>query len=59
MVRDPRSRPGDYGAGQETPSELAPDEMTEPDTKHDFPDADWLSMTAADPAFFLKDSGSE
>ena len=59
MARDPQSRPTDDGVQQETSSGLAPEEMTEPGTKQNISDTDWLSMTTADPAFFLKDSGSE
>jgi hypothetical protein len=59
MARDPQSRLTDDGARPETSSGLAPEEVGEPDTKHNASDTDWLSMTTADPAFFLKESGSE
>ena len=59
MPRDPQSRPTDDGAQPETPAGLAPEEVAEPGAKQNTADADWLSMTTADPAFFLKDSGSE
>ena len=59
MARDPQSRPTDDGVQPETSSGPAPEEMTEPGAKQNASDTDWLSMTTADPAFFLKDSGSE
>ncbi len=59
MARDPQSRLTDDGALPETSSGLAPEEVTEPGAKQNAPDTDWLSMTTADPAFFLKESGSE
>jgi hypothetical protein len=62
MVRDPRGRLTNDGVQPvqpEGPSGLFPEEIAKPDTKHNAPDTDWLSMTTADPAFFLKDSGSE
>jgi hypothetical protein len=63
MPRDPQSRLTDEGAQQvkpERPSGLAPDEvMMEPGTRQNPADTDWLTMTTADPAFFLKDSNSE
>jgi hypothetical protein len=40
-------------------SGISPEEVAEPAAKQDTIDADWLSMTTADPAFFLKDSDSE
>jgi hypothetical protein len=62
MARDPRSRLTDDGAQpvqQEWPSGLVPEEVAEPGAKQNASDMDWLSMSTADPAFFLKDSGSE
>jgi hypothetical protein len=60
MARDPQSRlTDDDGARPETSSGLAPEEVTEPGAKQNTSDTDWLSMTTADPAFFLKESGSE
>jgi hypothetical protein len=59
MPRDPQSRLTDEGAQPESPFGLAPEEVMEPGTKQNAADADWLAMTTADPAFFLKDSNSE
>jgi hypothetical protein len=59
MPRDPQSRPTDDGAQPVTPAGIAPDEVAEQGAKRNTDDGDWLSMTTADPAFFLKDSGSE
>ena len=59
MVRDPQGRLTDDGAQPETSSGLAPEEVTKPGAKQNISDTDWLSMTTADPAFFLKDSDSE
>ena len=59
MARDPQGRPTDEGVRLEGPSGLVPEEISEPDTKHDTPDTDWLSMTTADPAFFLKESNPD
>jgi hypothetical protein len=62
MARDPRSRLTNDGVqpGQlEGLSGISPEEVAEPAAKQDTIDADWLSMTTADPAFFLKDSDSE
>jgi hypothetical protein len=59
MARNPQSRLTDDGARPETSSGLAPEEVTEPGAKQNISDTDWLSMTTADPAFFLKDSDSE
>jgi hypothetical protein len=62
MTRDPQNRVTDDGVRQvqpERPSGLAPEEVAEPDQKRNAADADWLSMATADPALFLKDSGSE
>jgi hypothetical protein len=36
-----------------------PDGVAAPPRKQNATDTDWLSMTTADPAFFLKDTGSE
>ena len=41
------------------PSGFAPEEVAEPPRKQNATDTDWLSMTTADPAFFLKDTGPE
>jgi hypothetical protein len=41
------------------PSGLAPEEKVEPGASQSGSDTDWLSMTTADPAFFLKDQGSD
>ena len=58
MPRDPQSRTADDGAQPAgRPTGLAPEEVEEPGRKQE--DADWLSMATADPALFLKDSGSE
>jgi hypothetical protein len=38
---------------------MVPEEVAEPDQKRNTLDPDWLSMATADPALFLKDSGSE
>ena len=59
MARDPQSRLTDDGAQPETSSGLAPEEVTEPGAKQNISDTDWLSMTTADPAFFLKDSNPD
>ena len=59
MARDPQSRLTDDGVQPETSSGFTLEEVAEPDTKHNASETDWLSMTTADPAFFLKDSGSE
>jgi hypothetical protein len=59
MVRDPQGRPTNDGVQPERPSGLVPEDIPEPDTKHNAPDTDWLSMTTADPAFFLKDSTTD
>ena len=59
MARDPQSRLTDDGVQPETSSGLAPEEIAEPGAKQNISDTDWLSMTTADPAFFLKDSDSE
>jgi hypothetical protein len=55
MARDPQSRLTDDGVQPETFSGFALEEVAEPDTKHNASETDWLSMTTADPAFFLKD----
>ena len=59
MVRDPQGRLTDEGVQPERPSGLVPEEIAEPGAKQNPTDADWLSMTTADPAFFLKESSSE
>jgi hypothetical protein len=62
MARDPRSRLTNDGVQPGQPERLSgisPEEVAEPAAKQDTIDADWLSMTTADPAFFLKDSDSE
>ena len=59
MARNPQSSPTDDGVQPERPSGLVPEEIAEADPKQNSYDSDWLSMTTADPAFFLKDSGSE
>jgi hypothetical protein len=59
MARDPQSRLTDDGAQPENSPNLVPDQVVEPDTKHNASDMDWLAMTTADPAFFLKDTGSD
>jgi hypothetical protein len=62
MPTDPQGRLTDDGARPvqpERPSGLAPEEVAEPGRKQNAADADWLSMATADPALFLKDSGSE
>ena len=62
MARDPQGRPTNDGVQPvqpEGPSGLFPEEVAKPDTKQRTSDTDWLSMTTADPAFFLKDSNPE
>ena len=59
MVSDPQGRLTDDGTRPETSSRLAPEEVAEAGSQQNASDTDWLSMTMADPAFFLKDSGSE
>jgi hypothetical protein len=59
MARDPQRRLTDEAVQPEIFPGLVPDQVTEPDTKHNAPDTDWLSMTTADPAFFLKDTSPE
>ncbi len=62
MPRDPRNRLTDEGAQPlqpEMPSGLAPEEIAEPLRKQNATDTDWLSMSTADPAFFLNDTGPE
>ena len=62
MPRDPRNRVTDEGAQPlqpEMPSGLAPEEIAEPLRKQNATDTDWLSMSTADPAFFLNDTGPE
>ena len=58
MPRDPQSRLTDDGARPESASGIVPEEVAEPAAKQSA-DTDWLSVTTADPAFFLKDSDSE
>jgi hypothetical protein len=59
MARDPKGRPTIDGAQSESSPGLLPEQVGDPDTKHNATDADWLSMTTADPAFFLKDSNPD
>ena len=62
MPTDPQNRLTDDGAQPVQPersSGLAPEEVAEPGRKPNAADTDWLSMATADPALFLKDSGSE
>ena len=59
MARDPQGRLTDDGVQPDRLSGLVPEEIAEPDTKHNASDTDWLSMTTADPAFFLKDSNPD
>jgi len=59
MSIDPQGRLTDDGAQLEMPSGPVPEKLTELGKKQNTSDADWLSMTTADPAFFLKESGSE
>jgi hypothetical protein len=59
VARDPQSRLTDEGVQPERPSGLVPEEIAEPGTKQNVSDTDWLSMTTADPAFFLKDSNPD
>ena len=62
MPRDSQNRMTDDGVQPvqpERPSGLAPEEVAESGRKQNAADADWLSMATADPALFLKDSGSE
>lgn len=60
MPRDPQSRVAGEDAqpvSQERPAGLAPEEVA--GKRQDAAEPDWLSMATADPALFLKDSGSE
>jgi hypothetical protein len=62
MPRDPQNRLTDEGAQPlqpEGPSGLVPEEIAEPLQERTKVDPDWLSMATADPAHFLKDTGSE
>jgi hypothetical protein len=59
MARDQQGRLTDDGVQSKSSPGLAPEKVAEPDTKQNAPDTDWLSMTTADPAFFLKDSEPE
>jgi hypothetical protein len=59
LVTDPQGRLTDEAVLPEILPGLVPDQVAEPDTKHNAPDTDWLSMTTADPAFFLKDSTTD
>jgi hypothetical protein len=62
MPRDPQSRLTDESAQPlqlEMPSGLVLEEVAEPSRKQNATDTDWLSMTTADPAFFLNDTGPE
>ena len=62
MPRDPQGRLTDDGTQpvqREGQSGLIPEESAEPGAKQNASEADWLSMTTADPAFFLTDTGSE
>ena len=62
MPKDPRVRLADEGTQPvqpEGPSGLVPEDVAGPDQKRNTSDTDWLSMTTADPAFFLKDSNPE
>ena len=59
MPRDPQSRLTGENAQPERPSGLVPEDVAEQDAKQNASDTDWLSMTTADTAFFLKESGSE
>jgi len=59
LPRDPQRRLSDDGAQPENVPALALEEVGEAVNKQDATDTDWLSMTTADPAFFLKDTGPE
>jgi hypothetical protein len=59
LVRDPQSRPTDDAVQPERLSGLVPEEIAELGAKQNSSDMDWLSMTTADPAFFLKDSNPD
>jgi hypothetical protein len=59
MARDPQGRLIDDGVQPENSPGLVPEQAADQDTKQSISETDWLSMTTADPAFFLKDSGSE
>ena len=62
MPNDPKSRVTDDGAQPVQPERrpgLIPEEVAEPGRKRNAPDAEWLSMATADPAYFLKDLGSD
>jgi len=59
MARDQQIRLTDDGVQSERSSGLVPEEIAEPDTKQKASDTDWLSMSTADPAFFLKDSNPD
>jgi hypothetical protein len=56
MVRDPQRRLTDDGVLPENSPGVVSEQVVEPGTKQNDSDMDWLSMTTADPAFFLKDS---
>jgi hypothetical protein len=59
MARDPQGRQTDDRVQPENSPGLVSEQVAEPGTKQDDPDTDWLSMTTADPAFFLKDSNPD
>jgi hypothetical protein len=59
MARDPQGRLTDDRVQPENSPGPIPEQVAEPDTKQNATDTDWLSMTTADPAFFLKDSDAE
>ena len=59
MVRDPQRRLTDDGVLPENSPGVVSEQVAEPGTKQNDSEMDWLSMTTADPAFFLKESGSE
>src|SRR5918994_1966789 len=56
MGREPQRRLTDDGVLPENSPGVVSEQVVEPGTKQNDSDMDWLSMTTADPAFFLKDS---
>ncbi len=40
---------------ESAPPDTAPEEVSEPGRKRNTPDAEWLSLATADPAYFLND----
>ena len=59
MARDPQRQLTDDRVRPENSPGVVSEQVAEPGTKQNDSDLDWLSMTTADPAFFLKDSTSD